>query len=99
MNTTLNFFRAAPQANPQAAPSPRQRHVLAKAYLRALRLAELREWLATEPLPRLSDVNPLQESRLPRLACLGLGLLGVTAVGFALSSAPVVNWLLELQVF
>jgi hypothetical protein len=96
MNTTLNFFRATPPAS----PSPRQRHALAKAYRRALRLAEHREWLAIEPRARTSAGAPRTLSQLPRLACLSLGVAIATAsVGALITRTPVMTWLLDLHLF
>ena len=96
MSTTLNFFRATPQAT----PSPRQRHALAKAYRRALRLAEHREWLAIEPRARISAGTPRTQGPLTRLTCLGIGVaLATVSVGAVITRTPVMNWLLDLHLF
>lgn len=91
MNTTTlasRTARALPARPLRARPSGPASTRFARAYRKALRLAEYQAWQQLEPREHLPTPAPeLQRSRLERLCCLGAGMVIATAAILALGKA------------
>lgn len=75
----------------------RKREALARAYRRALRIAEYRAWLAIEPRAASAQPDARPRNLRGKLMVLGTALTAATALlGLAIYCTPLLRWVVEL---